>query len=131
MKKIIISFLMPGLLCLPTVKADCIESAVSQEVDACAKSARDSADARLNSSYKDLLTRIKEQYQSDGTTGGDFVAKLKESQRAWLKLRDSNCVLEAFEIEIGQPAYATTVNNCEARMSLERSGYLDNLLPDI
>ncbi|MBI6852017.1 DUF1311 domain-containing protein [Pseudomonas cichorii] len=131
MKKTIMPFLMLVLLGLPPAKAECIENTVSQEVDVCAKSARDSADARLNSSYRNLLIRIKDQYQSDGKRGGDFATKLKESQRAWLKLRDSNCVLEAFEVEAGKPAYMTTVNNCVAKMSLERSGYLDRLLPDI
>lgn len=57
--------------------------------------------------------------------------KAEESQRAWLKLRDTNCTLEAFEVEVGQPAYVTTVNNCIARMSLERSIYLDKTLPDL
>ncbi|MBX8574465.1 lysozyme inhibitor LprI family protein [Pseudomonas cichorii] len=131
MKKTIIPFLLLGSLCLPPAKAECIESTVSQEVDACAKSARDSADARLNSSYKELMARIKNQYEADPKIGGDFATKLKESQRAWLKLRDSNCALEAFEIEPGQPAYIVTVNNCVTKMSLERSAYLDKILPEI
>lgn len=131
MKKTIIPFLLLGSLCHPPAKAECIESTVSQEVDTCAKSARDSADARLNSSYKELMARIKIQYEADPKIGGDFATKLKGSQRAWLKFRDSNCALETFEIEVGQPAYIATVNNCVTKTSLERSAYLDKILPEI
>ncbi|MBX8529510.1 DUF1311 domain-containing protein [Pseudomonas cichorii] len=131
MKKSIIFFLMLSSVYLTSAKAECLEASNSQEIDACAKLAKNSADANLNSSYKKLITRIKSQYAVDVKVGDDFTNKLKESQRAWLKLRDTNCALEAFEIEVGQPAYLTTVNNCVAKMSLERSGYLDRILPDI
>ena len=131
MKKI----LLLGLLLLPfsvlAAQVGCGETSASQQVDVCAKLAKDSADADLNSSYKKLLDRVKTQYQADRNIGDSFIAKLKESQRAWLKLRDANCALEAFEIEVGQPAYVTTVNNCIAKMSLERTSYLDKTLPDL
>ncbi|WP_458378815.1 lysozyme inhibitor LprI family protein [Pseudomonas chlororaphis] len=67
----------------------------------------------------------------DPAQGEKFIAKLKESQRSWIKLRDTDCPLEAFEIEVGKPAYETTISNCIARMSLERSVYLDKILPDV
>ncbi|MBX8490157.1 DUF1311 domain-containing protein [Pseudomonas cichorii] len=131
MKKTIMFFLTLSSLHFTLVQADCSRITTSPEVDACAKSEKDSADASLNSSYKKLLARIKSQYAADVKAGDDFTGKLKDSQRAWLKLRDTNCALEAFEIEVGQPAYLTTVNNCVAKMSFERSSYLDKLLPDI
>nr|WP_244998693.1 lysozyme inhibitor LprI family protein [Pseudomonas viridiflava] len=111
--------------------AECINSGTSQEVDSCAKAEKNTADARLNDSYKKLIARAQRQYRSDARLGDEFKAKLKESQRAWLKLRDTNCPLEAFEIEVGQAAYLTTINNCVAGMSLERAAYLDKVLPDI
>ncbi|PTT32802.1 lysozyme inhibitor LprI family protein [Pseudomonas sp. HMWF021] len=110
---------------------DCANISTSQQVDVCAKHAKESADAKLNSSYKDLIKRVGSQYQADANLHDEFMKKLKESQRAWLKLRDTNCALEAFEVEVGQPAYVTTVNNCVARMSLDRSVYLDKTLPDL
>ncbi|WP_122569705.1 lysozyme inhibitor LprI family protein [Pseudomonas viridiflava] len=111
--------------------AERINSGTSQEVDSCAKAEKNTADARLNDSYKKLIARAQRQYRSDARLGDEFKAKLKESQRAWLKLRDTNCPLEAFEIEVGQAAYLTTINNCVAGMSLERAAYLDKVLPDI
>ncbi|KPY61601.1 lysozyme inhibitor LprI family protein [Pseudomonas syringae] len=121
---------LASLYFLP-VHAECINSGTSQEVDACAKAEKNTADARLNDSYKKLIARAQGQYRSDARLGDQFKANLKDSQRAWLKLRDTNCPLEAFEIEVGQAAYLTTINNCVAGMSLERAAYLDKILPDI
>lgn len=120
---------LASLNCLPA-HAECITSATSQEVDVCAKAEKNNADARLNDSYKKLIARAQRQYRSDTGLGDEFKAKLKDSQRAWLRWRDTHCTLEAFEIEVGQAAYLTTINNCVAGMSLERAAYLDNVLPD-
>ncbi|WP_050550359.1 lysozyme inhibitor LprI family protein [Pseudomonas sp. GM60] len=118
-------------LSVAATQSDCANISTSQQVDVCAKQAKESADANLNVSYQRLIKRVGSQYQVDATLRDEFMKKLKESQRAWLKLRDTNCALEAFEIEVGQPAYVTTVNNCVARMSLDRSVYLDKTLPDL
>ncbi|MGR6734879.1 lysozyme inhibitor LprI family protein [Pseudomonas chlororaphis] len=109
----------------------CKNIVASQQIDMCAKAAMESADSQLNISYKKLMARVKSQYQVDPAQGEKFIAKLKESQRSWIKLRDTDCPLEAFEIEVGKPAYETTISNCIARMSLERSVCLDKTLPDV
>ncbi|MFJ4545964.1 lysozyme inhibitor LprI family protein [Pseudomonas sp. NPDC088885] len=126
---LLIGLLVP--LSVAAAQSDCVSISTSQQVDICAKQAKESADSNLNSSYQKLIKRVASQYQVDAALRGDYMQKLKESQRAWLKLRDTNCTLEAFEVEVGQPAYLTTVNNCVARMSLERSIYLDKTLPDL
>ncbi|WP_339525966.1 lysozyme inhibitor LprI family protein [Pseudomonas sp. EL_65y_Pfl2_R96] len=100
------------------------------EFNLCIKQAHDSADARLNVSYKQLIARVKSQYQRAPDQGAKFLVKLEASQLAWLKLRDANCAIEAFEYDEGMPAYEVTVNNCVTKMSLERSEYLDNTFPD-
>lgn len=109
---------------------DCKNITVSAQVDECVKYAKESADLKLNLAYKKLIARVKSQYDVDPALGDKFLAKLKASQLAWIKLRDTNCPLEAFEIEEGKPAYITVVNNCIARMSLERSDYLDGTMKD-
>ncbi|MFJ7796782.1 lysozyme inhibitor LprI family protein [Pseudomonas sp. NPDC096950] len=131
MKKILLMAALLFPVSVLAAQVGCGETSTSQQVDVCAKLAKDAADADLNSSYKKLLNRVKTQYEADQNMGDSFMTKLKESQRAWLKLRDTNCALEAFEIEAGQPAYVTTVNNCIARMSMERSNYLNKTLPDL
>lgn len=108
----------------------CKEISASQRLDLCAEIARKAADSKLNASYKNLMARFESQYQVEPEQGKAFMAMTKDSQRAWIKLRDTNCPLEAIEIEPGVAAHVTTVNSCITRMSLERSAYLDKTLPE-
>jgi uncharacterized protein YecT (DUF1311 family) len=108
---------------------DCRNVTSSLEMVPCSEAAKKAADAQLNVSYKQLMTRLESDYRTDPALGAEYAAKVKESQRAWLKLRDANCPLEAFEIETGMPAHVFAVNSCIARMSRERSAYLDKIVP--
>lgn len=109
---------------------DCSHVTSSLEMVPCSEAAKKAADAQLNVSYKQLMTRLESDYRTDPALGAEYAAKVKESQRAWLKLRDANCPLEAFEIETGMPAHVFAVNSCIARMSRERSAYLDKIAPE-
>jgi uncharacterized protein YecT (DUF1311 family) len=109
---------------------DCGVAASTLEFNLCVKQAKNAADSKLNVSYKQLLARVNAQYQRDAELGAKFLVKLKASQLAWLKLRDTNCAIEAFEYDEAMPAYEVTVNICVAKMSLERSNYLDSTFPD-
>jgi uncharacterized protein YecT (DUF1311 family) len=108
---------------------DCSHVTSSLEMVPCSEAAKKAADAQLNVSYKQLMARLESDYRADPALSAEYAAKIKESQRAWLKLRDANCPLEAFEIEAGMPAHVFAVNSCIARMSRERSAYLDSIDP--
>ncbi|MGF6205428.1 lysozyme inhibitor LprI family protein [Pseudomonas frederiksbergensis] len=108
----------------------CGVAASTLEFNLCVKQAKNSADSKLNVSYKRLIARVNAQYQRDSELGAKFLVKLKASQLAWLKLRDTNCAIEAFEYDEAMPAYEVTVNNCVTKMSLDRSNYLDSTFPD-
>ncbi|MFM9381204.1 lysozyme inhibitor LprI family protein [Pseudomonas sp. UV AK001] len=108
---------------------DCSHVTSSLEMVPCSEAAKKAADTQLNVSYKQLMARLESDYRADPALGAEYAAKVKESQRAWLKLRDANCPLEAFEIETGMPAHVFAVNSCIARMSRERSAYLDKIVP--
>ena len=122
-----------GLLGLPTAFAqdDCSEITISEQIDRCSDVAKNAADSQLNTSYHQLMARLEAQYRTEPDTGAAYTAKVKEAQRVWIKLRDANCPLEAFEIKPGTSAYVATVNNCIARMSRERTVFLDNIASDI
>ncbi|MBK5526739.1 DUF1311 domain-containing protein [Pseudomonas sp. TH06] len=126
-------FTLLASLLLPVSAAyaqdDCSHVTSSLEMVPCSEAAKKAADAQLNVSYKQLMTRLESDYRTDPALGAEYAAKVKESQRAWLKLRDANCPLEAFEIEVGKPAYVAVSNLCIARMSRERSAYLDKIVP--
>jgi len=109
---------------------NCKEISVSSQVDRCVEAARKEADSQLNASYQKLLARFESQQRTDPEQGKALVAMARESQRAWIKLRDTTCPLEATEIEPGMAAHVTTINNCLARMSLERAAYLDTIVAD-
>jgi uncharacterized protein YecT (DUF1311 family) len=131
--RLIVGAVFSGLLGLPTAFAqdDCNEITISEQIDRCSDVAKNAADSQLNTSYHQLMARLETQYRAEPDTGTAYTAKVKEAQRVWIKLRDANCPLEAFEIKPGTSAFLVTVNNCIARMSRERSVFLDNIAPDI
>jgi hypothetical protein len=58
------------------------------------------------------------------------MAIARESQRAWIKLRDTTCPLEATDIDPDAVMHSTSINSCITRMSLERAVYLDGIVAD-
>jgi uncharacterized protein YecT (DUF1311 family) len=125
------ALLLLGLIALSPAFAedDCKEITSSTQADHCAELAMKNADSQLNTRYHELMARLETQYKRDPQLGAAYAVKVKEAQRAWVKLRDTNCAVEAFEIEADKPAYATAVNNCITRMSQERSVELDRIAP--
>ncbi len=109
----------------------CREIVSSQQVFECATFEKERADKALNDQYRSLLKRVSSQYKSNKTLNDEYTHKIKESQRLWIKLRDADCALETFQIEIGTQAYEATLNNCIARMSDERSAYLEHIAPNL
>lgn len=89
------------------------------------------ADKALNNQYRNLLERVGIQYKSNRTLGDEYVQRIKESQRLWIKLRDADCALETYQIEVGAQAYEATLNYCIVRMSDECSRYLERIAPNL
>ncbi|MFK3794022.1 lysozyme inhibitor LprI family protein [Pseudomonas piscis] len=109
---------------------DCAHIQYSQQVDRCAQQDKELADSALNQSYQALLERVHQRYPGNLLQEQEYLGKLKNAQRAWIKYRDSTCVLEAVDVEPGKPAHTTLINRCVTRLSNERSHYLDQLLVD-
>lgn len=111
----------------------CAENMAEEQSAQCAQAEMEIADAKLNESYKAVIDRAESryifQYQSQPELNKAFLGKLKDSQRAWIKLRDTNCSLEGFENEWDKVLYAANLNKCIARMSLDRAKYLDAIIP--
>ncbi|MEB0043807.1 MULTISPECIES: lysozyme inhibitor LprI family protein [unclassified Pseudomonas] len=84
---------------------DCSETTSSLGVSPCSEAAKNATDSQLNTSYHQLMGRLESQYLADPKLGEEYSAMLNEPQRAWIKLRDTNCAVEAFEIDVGKPAY--------------------------
>ena len=59
--------------------------------------------------------------------GGLFTPVLKDAQQKWEKLRDADCAVDTFPAVTGTKAYAIAHNDCLARMSDERSEFLESI----
>lgn len=114
-----------------TVESPCEKIEASQQIAQCAEYKKDQSDKALNLSYKETLDRIKHQYEKSPLLADQYLSLLRGAQREWIKLRDADCKLEAFEIEKTTEAYQATINNCISRMSDNRTHYLKNIAPDI
>jgi len=121
-----------GLLSASAAFAEdtCKVITVSWQYDECVEADRKSADAKLNASYKKLMERFESRWKPEPEQGKAYMAMAKESQRAWIKLRDTTCPLDATDVEPGSQAYTLVLNKCIARMSLERAAFLDAVVPD-
>ncbi|WP_050549265.1 lysozyme inhibitor LprI family protein [Pseudomonas sp. GM79] len=108
----------------------CDKITTSSQGERCSVSSKSAADLQLNISYQQLMVRLEGGNRTDPVVAAGYMAKVKESQRAWIKLRDTDCLLDAFEAEPGSSAYVTAVNNCVASMSRDRSAFLDNIASD-
>jgi uncharacterized protein YecT (DUF1311 family) len=57
----------------------------------------------------------------------EITAKIKAAQQQWLKTRDADCAIEAFPATAGSKAFTIAQNDCVARMSDERSEFLETI----
>ena len=94
---------------------------------ACARYNNTTATQLLNDNYQSLQERIADLYGSDPSQLADITARLKDAQHKWEKLRDADCALETFPATSGSSAYAIAQNDCLARMSDERSEFLESI----
>jgi len=57
----------------------------------------------------------------------DITARIKAAQQQWTKTRDADCAVEAFPATAGSKAFTIAQNDCVARMSDERSEFLESI----
>ncbi|WP_249412080.1 lysozyme inhibitor LprI family protein [Pseudomonas sp. Seg1] len=124
--------LLLGMLCasIAYAEGECKVISSSLEFNQCVAVELKRADAKLNASYKKLMARFEIQQRRDPEQGKAFMAIARESQRAWIKLRDTTCPLEATDIDPDTALHSTIVDSCITRMSLERTAYLDGIVAD-
>lgn len=108
----------------------CADITTNSQSERCSVSAKAAADKQLNTSYQELMVRLEGGYQTDPVLAASQKATVQEAQRAWIKLRDTDCQVDALETERGSSAHVAAVNNCIASMSRDRSVFLDNIASD-
>lgn len=90
-----------------------------------AGSAFKAADAAMTAQWKRTYAYMKRLDAQDTSRGGGFgyAGAVLNSQRAWLKYRDAQCVIEGGEFAGGSLAPMTR-SQCAARLSRERAKQL-------
>jgi len=93
----------------------------------CSAFSRSTAEDLLKENYQSLNERMQSLYGKNPTQLADITAKLKAAQQQWLKTRDADCTVEAFPATAGSKAFSIAQNDCVARMSDERSEFLESI----
>lgn len=103
--------------------------AVENEIQTleCSAYSRTTAEDLLSENYKSLSERMQMLYGKNPAQLTDVTAKLKAAQQQWLKTRDADCAVEAFPATSGSKAFNIAQNDCVARMSDERSEFLESI----
>ena len=103
--------------------------AVENEVQTleCSAYSRNTAEQLLSDNYQGLNERMQTRYGSNKAQLADITAKIKTAQQQWLKTRDADCAVEAFPATSGSKAFNIAQNDCVARMSDERSEFLESI----
>ncbi len=77
----------------------CSDTSATQELEKCLRQEVTKADARLNASYKSVLSAL-ERAKKDNPGADESRKKLVAAQRAWIQFRDNDCdAIYALHIE--------------------------------
>ena len=93
----------------------------------CSVYSRTTAEDLLKDNEQALTERLQSAYGKNPTQLADITTKLKNAQQQWLKTRDADCAVEAFPATSGSKAFTIAQNDCVARMSDERSEFLESI----
>ncbi len=87
------------------------------------------ADAAMTAQWKRTYAYMKRRDAQDTSRGGGFgfAGALLESQRAWLKFRDTQCVIEGGQYA-GGSAQGMTMAACRTRLTRARTAQLKTMI---
>ena len=87
------------------------------------------ADAAMTAQWKRTYAYMKRRDAQDTSRGGGFgfAGSLLESQRAWLKFRDTQCVIEGGQYA-GGSAQAMTIAGCRTGLTKARTAQLKSMM---
>jgi uncharacterized protein YecT (DUF1311 family) len=104
-------------------KIFCTSSRTEIEIYECFESNLKEADAELNSAYKLLMKRYKENREPSVSTVETQDVYLKKAQLAWIKQRDTTCDFETYE-SIAGSGYGSIYTACLLKQTQKRVDYL-------
>ena len=93
----------------------------------CSAFSKTTAEDLLSENYKSLGERMQSLYGKNPSQLADITARIKTAQAQWLKTRDADCAVDAFPAKEGSKAFTIAQNDCIARMSDDRSEFLESI----
>ena len=107
----------------------CANANTQLVMNQCAASEYKQADAAMTRQWTANYAAMKRRDAQDRSRGGGFgyAAALLESQRAWLKFRDTQCVIEGGQYA-GGSMQGMVVTQCKTRMTRARTAQLTALI---
>ena len=93
----------------------------------CSAFSKSTAEDLLNENTKSLNERMQLLYGKNPAQLADITAKIKAAHQQWQKTRDADCAIEAFPATAGSKAFTIAQNDCVARMSDDRSEFLESI----
>jgi uncharacterized protein YecT (DUF1311 family) len=105
----------------PAVAADCSDPVTTLDMRICAAEELKRADTQLNAAYRDAKAAAAEVDALHGEPAeSGAVHHLREAQRAWIKLRDTDCVLAGFPFR-GGTLEPLVVTSCHTELTEKRT----------
>ena len=98
---------------------NCDKASTQTDMNLCAGQAYRKSDAALNTAYRDVMARLKD--DKNGTT------QLQAAQKAWLSFRDAECAFSAGGV-IGGSGYPMVLSMCLDRLTQARTKELQTYL---
>jgi uncharacterized protein YecT (DUF1311 family) len=98
---------------------DCGNASTQAAMNECAAASLRKADAALNSAYRQIMTRLKNDQ--------DARRQMTAAQRAWVGFRDAECTFAASKVA-GGSASGMIVTSCKAELTAERVKRLQTYL---
>ena len=119
-------FVQPAL----AQQADCGDQATQREMTVCAQKAFEEADGELNQIWPLAMDQAiaLDELEPDGAKPAQEA--LRAAQRAWIVIRDNDCLLVGFQARGGslEPALAAS---CKAERTSQRTQWLRNWIQDV
>jgi len=107
----------------------CANANTQLAMNQCAGVEYQQADAAMTRQWNVNYAAMKRRDAQDRSRGGGFgyAAALLESQRAWLKFRDTQCVVEGGQYA-GGSMQGMVITQCKTRMTRARTAQLTSLI---
>ena len=111
----------------PSSEPNCDDPQSQHEMNACAATDFEKADAELNVAWAEALAdaRVADaELDRDNDQRPTTEAKLREAQRAWIVFRDAHCTVVGYDEARGGSMEPMVYDGCRAAVTRERTAQL-------